>query len=122
MIDWIEIFTLYLQGEKPSAIAAKCGINYSELASKIKSGKWVQKRNMLREKIEGLMEKRLERLAQMAFEQLEEILTDESASATSKMQAAKTIIDIAGLKKDKKESSKEPKYEIFINRESVKCK
>ena len=122
MIDWIEIFMRYIQGEKPSAIAAKTGIDYSELAQKIKTDKWVQKRSILREKMEGLFEKRLERLAQKAFEQLEDILSDETASSTSKMQAAKTIIDIAGLKKDKKENQKEVSYEVYINRKGVKCK
>ena len=122
MIDWIEIFMRYIQGEKPSAIASKAGIDYSELAQKIKTEKWVQKRSILREKMEGLFEKRLERLAQKAFEQLEDILSDETASSTSKMQAAKTIIDIAGLKKDKKENQKEVSYEVYINRKGVKCK
>ncbi len=122
MIDWIEIFMRYIQGEKPSAIAAKTGINYSELAQKIKAEKWVQKRTFLREKMEGLFEKKFERLAQKAFEQLEDILSDETASSSSKMQAAKTIIDIAGLKKDKKENQKEVSYEVYINRKGVKCK
>ncbi|MCR4881851.1 MAG: hypothetical protein K6A44_07870 [bacterium] len=122
MIDWIEIFILYIQGEKPSYIAAKTGVEFSEIASRIKKEKWVQKREFLREKMEGLFEKKLERLAKKAFEQLEDILSDETASSTSKMQAAKTIIDIAGLKKDKKEPPKEVSYEVYINRKSVKCK
>lgn len=122
MIDWIDIFMRYIQGEKPSYIAANTGVEFSEIASKIKKEKWVQKRELLREKMEGLFEKKLERLAQKAFEQLEDILSDETASSTSKMQAAKTIIDIAGLKKDKKEQAKEVNYEVYINRKSVKCR
>ena len=122
MIDWIDIFMRYIQGEKPSSIAAKTGVDFSEIASKIKTEKWVQKRALLREKMEGLFEKKLERLAQKAFEQLEDILSDETASCTSKMQAAKTIIDIAGLKKDKKDLQKEVSYEVYINRKSVKCR
>ena len=122
MIDWIDIFMRYIQGEKPSAIAAKTGVEFSEIAAKIKAEKWVQKRTLLREKMEGLFEKKLERLAQKAFEQLEDILSDETASSTSKMQAAKTIIDVAGLKKDKKDLQKEVSYEVYINRKSVKCR
>lgn len=122
MTDWIDVFTRYVQGEKPSALANKMGLEYSELVSKIKTEKWVQKRTMLRDKLEGLFEKRLERLTQKALEQLEDILCDETASSTSKMQAAKTIIDVAGLKKDKKEQQKDVFYEVFINRKSVKCR
>ena len=122
MTDWIEIFMRYVLGEKPSKIALDTGIDFSELASKIKSGKWTQKRAVLRDKMEGLFERRIERLAQKAFEQLEDILSDETASSTSKMQAAKTIIDVAGFKKDKKDVQKEVSYEVYINRKSVKCK
>ena len=122
MTDWIEIFVRYLKGEKPSKIALEVGIEFSELASKIKKEKWGQKRAELRETMESLFEKRLERLAQKAFEQLEDILSDETASSTAKMQAAKTIIDVAGLKKDKKEPQKEVSYEVYINRKSVKCR
>ena len=42
----------------------------------------------------------MEALTQKAFLQLEEILNDENASATSKIQAAKAIIDLSGFKKD----------------------
>ena len=122
MIDWIEIFMRYIQGEKLSAIAEKEGVEYAELVSKIKKEKWAKKREFLKEQIEGLLEKKLERLAQKAFEQLEDILSDESATCASKMQAAKTIIDIAGLKKDKKEVQKDISYEVYINRKSVKCR
>ena len=122
MTDWIEIFILYLKGEKPSKISAETGIEFSELVSKIKKEKWAQKRAQLRETMENLFEKKLEKLAQKAFEQLEDILSDETASSTSKMQAAKTIIDIAGLKKDKKEQQKEVSYVVYINRKSVKCR
>ena len=122
MINWIEIFMRYLLGEKPSNISSSTGVEASELASKIKKEKWAQKRLQLRESMENIFEKRLEKLAQKAFEQLEEILSDETASSASKMQAAKTIIDIAGLKKDKKEPQKEVGYEVYINRKSVKCR
>lgn len=122
MINWIEIFMRYLLGEKPSSISSSTGVDVSELAAKIKKEKWAQKRLQLRESMENIFEKKLEKLAQKAFEQLEEILSDETASSASKMQAAKTIIDISGLKKDKKEPQKEVSYEVYINRKSVKCR
>ena len=67
-------------------------------------------------------EKKLETLAQKAFSQLEDILNDECASSTSKIQAAKVIIDLTGLKKDRKENEKNNTFEVYINRESVKCR
>lgn len=122
MINWNEIYTKYLQGAKPKELAQEYAIDLKKISAKIKSEKWAQKKNALKEKIAGGFEKKMELLTQKAFLQLENILNDEMASATSKIQAAKAIIDLSGFKKDKKESFGETKYEVFINRESVKCK
>ena len=93
--------------------------NPKKINAKIKSEKWAQKRNKLKEKIAGSCEKKLEKLAEKAFMQLEDILNDEMASSSSKIQAAKMIIDLTGFKK---ETNKEVTYEVHINREKVKCK
>ena len=122
MINWTEIYTSYLQGAKPTELAKEFNIDVKKISAKIKSEKWSLKKNKLKEKINGNFEKKLDKLTQKAFAQLEEILTDDTAPATSKIQAAKTIIDLAGLKKDKKEKENDTHFEIFINRESVKCR
>jgi len=122
MINWNEIYTGYLQGSKPLELAKEFNIDVKKISAKIKSEKWTIKRKQLKDKIAGTFEKKLETLTEKAFLQLEEILNDECASSTSKIQAAKTIIDLAGLKKEKKETDKNISYEVYINRESVKCK
>ena len=122
MINWNEIYTKYLQGAKPAELAKEYGVEIKKISAKIKSEKWTQKKKKLKEKIAGNFEKKLENLAQKAFLQLENILNDEMASPASKIQAAKTIIDFSGLKKDKKENDKEISYEVYINRESIKCR
>ena len=122
MINWNEVYTAYLQGTKPAELAKEFNIDAKKINAKIKSEKWSQKKNKLKEKISGSFEKKLENLTQRAFTQLEEILNDENAPATSKIQAAKTIIDLAGIKKEKKEKDAQNSYQIFINRESVQCK
>ena len=122
MINWNEIYTGYLQGAKPLELAQEFNVDVKKISAKIKSEKWTLKRNKLKDKIAGVFEKHLESLTEKAFSQLEEILNDETAPSTSKIQAAKTIIDIAGLKKEKKETDKNVSYEVYINRESVKCK
>lgn len=122
MINWNEIYTKYLQGAKPAELAEEYQIECKKISAKIKSEKWSQKRNKLKEKIAGSFEKKIESLAQKAFLQLESILNDENASASSKIQAAKAIIDLSGFKKEKKEISQDVRYEVFINRESVKCR
>ena len=66
-------------------------------------------------------EKRIKKLTEKALSELENILDDEEATAASKIQAAKTLIDVAGLKKDSKEIG-DISYEVFINRKSVECK
>ena len=66
-------------------------------------------------------EKRMKKLTEKALCELEYILNDEEAPAASKIQAAKTLIDVAGLKKDAKEIA-DISYEVFINRKSVGCK
>ncbi len=120
MINWNEIFTKYLQGAKPSELAIKYGIEPKKISAKIKSEKWAQKKNALKAKIAGGFEKKLEKLTEKAFLQLEEILNDENASAASKIQAAKTIIDLSGFKK--KDTNNDGVYEVYINREGVKCR
>ena len=122
MINWNEIYTKYLQGAKPAELAKEYGIESKKISAKIKSEKWSQKRNKLQEKIAGSFEKKIESLAQKAFLELENILNDEMASPASKIQAAKAIIDLSGFKKDKKDINQEVSYEVFINRESVKCR
>ncbi len=66
-------------------------------------------------------EKRMKKLTDKALCELEYILNDEEATAASKIQAAKTLIDVAGLKKESKEIA-DISYEVFINRKSVGCK
>lgn len=119
MINWNEIYTAYLQGAKPLELATEFVVDIKKINAKIKSEKWAQKRNKLKEKIAGSCEKKLEKLAEKAFMQLEDILNDEMASSSSKIQAAKMIIDLTGFKK---ETNKEVTYEVHINREKVKCK
>ena len=109
MINWNEIYTKYLQGAKPAELAEEYGIETKKISAKIKSEKWS-------------FEKKLESLAQKAFLQLENVLNDEMASSASKIQAAKTIIDLSGFKKGKKENNQEVSYEVYINRECVKCR
>ena len=129
MINWNEIYTSYLQGAKPIELAEKYNVDAKKINAKIRSEKWAQKRKKIKDNITDNFEKNLEQLAQKAFLQLENILNDDMASATSKIQAAKTIIDLTGMKKDKKELQKDKKeqekttkYEIYINREAVKCR
>jgi len=119
MINWNEIYTTYLQGVRPTELAQEFKIDINAIKNKIKSEKWVQKKKLLQEKILGNCEKKLEKVAQKAFEQLEDILNDEMASSSSKIQAAKMIIDLTGFKR---ESGKDVTYEVYINRECVKCK
>ena len=122
MINWNEIYTAYLQGSKPTELAKEFNIDAKKISAKIKSEKWSQKKNKLKEKINGNFEKKLEKLSQKAFSQLEGLLLDENTPPASKIQAAKTIIDLTGLKKEKKEKDTDTNYQIFINRESVKCR
>ena len=66
-------------------------------------------------------EKRMKYLTEKALCELENILNDEEAPVASKIQAAKTLIDVAGLKKESKEIA-DISYEVFINRNKVECK
>ena len=78
-------------------------------------------KNKTKKNIADDFEKTIKRLTQKAVLELEYILNDEEATATSKIQAAKTLIDVAGLKKETKEVG-DVSYEVFINRKSVECK
>ena len=122
MVRWNEIFTDYILGENQVALAEKYNLSIEKINAKIRSEKWAAKRKKICDSVLDNFEKRLEGLTKKAFEQLEDILCDELASSTSKIQAAKTIIDLAGLKKDKKDSEKEITFEVFINRKSVACR
>ena len=122
MVNWNEIFTDYILGQKSAELAEKFNVAVEKINAKIRAEKWANKRKKICNSVLDNFEKRLDGLTQKAFEQLEDILCDELASSTSKIQAAKTIIDLAGLKKDKKESEHDITFEVFINRESVACR
>ena len=122
MVSWNEIFTDYILGQKPAELAENFNITLEKISAKIRSEKWAAKRKKICDSVLDNFEKRLDGLTQKAFEQLEDILCDEMASSTSKIQAAKTIIDLAGLKKEKKDAEREITFEVFINRESVACR
>ena len=51
MINWNEIYTKYLHGIKPKELAVEYDIELKKINSKIRSEKWVQKKNKLKEKI-----------------------------------------------------------------------
>ncbi|MDD3593031.1 MAG: hypothetical protein PHX18_00215 [Candidatus Gastranaerophilales bacterium] len=120
MINWNEIYTKYLQGAAPKDLAVEYGVEAKKISAKVSYEKWKEKKIKIKDKIIDSIEKKIEKLTQSAFDELEKILNSEDAAHTNKIQAAKAIIDVSGLKKDKKELSASLSYEVYINRESVK--
>ena len=62
MINWNEIYTAYLQGAKPTELAKEFNIDIKKISAKIKSEKWSQKKNKLKEKINGNFEKKIRKI------------------------------------------------------------
>lgn len=100
---WNKIKKEYLEGVTPKELALKYKIKAKSISNKANKEKWAIEKEKISENLSKNTEDRIKGLTNKAFDALEQVLDDENAEYKDKVAAAKAIIDVSGLKKDKKE-------------------
>lgn len=100
---WNKIKKEYLEGVTPKELAIKYKIKAKSISNKANKEKWAIEKQKISENLSKNTEDRIKCLTNKAFDALEQVLDDENAEYKDKVSAAKAIIDVSGLKKDKLE-------------------
>lgn len=100
---WNKIKKEYLEGVTPKELALKYKIKAKTISDKAYEENWKEEKTKISENIRENTEERIKGLTNKAFDALEMVLDDTEAEYKDKVAAAKAIIDVSGLKKDKKE-------------------
>lgn len=103
MTAWLNIKAEYLKGVAPKDLAKKYKIKAKTIHEKASKENWVAEKTSIYKNLQERTEERINNLTQKAFNALEQVLDDENAEYKDKVAAAKAIIDVSGLKKDKHE-------------------
>lgn len=107
MKNWQEIKAEYLRGVAPREIAQKYGIRVKGLHEKASKEGWTKEKESLakniQEKVQRTIEDKITSLTDKALVVLEDILTDSEIKPEVKVQAVGKVLDISGLKFEKKE-------------------
>lgn len=105
--EWNKIKAEYLKGIKPKEIAEKYGISAKALHEKASKEGWTEEKTSLiknvQEKVQADIESRISTLTDKALNVLENILSDSEVKPEVKVQAVGKVLDISGLKFEKKE-------------------
>lgn len=102
-IAWHRIKKEYLEGVTPKELALKYKIKAKTISDKAYEENWKEEKAKISENIRENTEDRIKGLTNKAFNALEQVLDDKEAKYQDKVAAAKAIIDVSGLKKDKHE-------------------
>lgn len=100
---WAKVKKEYLEGATPKELALKYKIKAKTITNKASAEKWVDEKRTISDNLRQKTEDRIKGLTNKAFNALEQVLDDENAEYKDKVAAAKAIIDVSGLKKDKHE-------------------
>lgn len=104
---WTEIKAEFLKGATPQELGKKYGVTAKRISDKACEEKWVAERKKIaeevREKVQQTIEDKITSLTDKALVVLEDILTDSEIKPEVKVQAVGKVLDISGLKFEKKE-------------------
>jgi transposase len=100
-VPWTKIKKEYLEGVTPRDLAAKYGVSAKTIGDKASDGFWTQKKREISEKVERDVQERIKSYADIALQELNKVLIDESSSKGDKISAARAILDVSGLKSAK---------------------
>lgn len=102
---WTKIKAEYLQGCTPKELALKYKIKAKSISDKATKEKWTLEKSQICVNLLQNTEDRIKDLAQKALNTLEDVILNPDATDKDKVSAAKAILDVSGLKKDKHEMS-----------------
>lgn len=103
MADWVKIQIEYEQGKKPEELAEKYGLTPKQISDKAYRNNWKKQKEINAKSIEKSRkkyDKEINELTGLAFKVLKEIIDNPDAKDNDRINAAKSILDVSGLKKD----------------------
>ena len=104
MADWTKIQIEYEQGVKPKELAEKYGLTSKQIRDKASRNNWKQtKEEIEKTKLVNSRQKydkEINELTGLALNVLREIANNPEAKDTDRINAAKGILDVSGLKKE----------------------
>lgn len=119
-IAWNKIKAEYLQDVAPKELAAKYKIDINKLYKKIENDKWAAELREIKGNVGNKVQDRIEKLTNLALDTLEEVANDLKCEKSTRVQAAKALLDISGLKNSKQViEGIEGGVNVVINREAV---
>lgn len=103
MADWTKIQIEYEQGKKPEELAEKYGLTPKQISDKAYRNNWKKPSETNAKRIEESRkkyDKEINELTGLALKVLREIANNPEAKDTDRINAAKGILDVSGLKKE----------------------
>lgn len=90
-------------GIVPRELAKKYNLDVKVIQDKIGRDKWAPQKAQIRMKAQENVQEKINALTDKSLRTLEEIIDNEEAKHSDKIQAAKAILDVSGLKTQKQE-------------------
>jgi hypothetical protein len=117
---WNKIKAEYLQGVTPKELALKYKIKARSISDKAYEEDWKIEKMRISENIREITKERIQALTNLAIDTLCEVVNDSSTEKNTKVQAAKALLDISGLKNSKQViEGIEGGVNVIVNREAV---
>ena len=117
---WNEIKAEYLQGVTPKELSAKYDIPAKTIHEKASKESWVDEKASICKNVQEITQERIASLTNLALDTLVEVVNDIKCEKNVKVQAAKALLDISGLKNSKQViEGIESGINVVINREAV---
>ena len=117
---WNKIKAEYLQGVTPKELAEKYKLKPRSISDKAYNENWNEEKARICENIREITQERIKELTNLAIDTLCEVVNDSKCEKNTKVQAAKALLDISGLKNSKQViEGIEGGVNVIVNREAV---
>ena len=117
---WNEIKAEYLQGVTPKELATKYKLKAQAIYDKANRDNWIEERSRIAEKTLEITQEKIQGLTNLALDTLCNVIKDSTTEKNTKVQAAKALLDISGLKNSKQViEGIESGVNVIVNREAV---
>lgn len=100
---WNEIKADYLNGVTPKELAEKYKITAKQIHDKAFRDSWVAEKTSIAEKTRESVQKRIDRLTNLALERLECVLREDEIKMNDLISAIGKALEVSGLKSQKHE-------------------
>ena len=117
---WNKIKAEYLQGVTPKELAQKYKLKAKTIIDKASKEDWVDEKATISNNLLQNVQDRIQGLTNMALDTLCEVVNDKKCEKNVRVQAARAILDVSGLKNSKQViEGIESGVNVIINREAV---